>query len=217
MSPVVASASNTTGLVAAGLSGTLGYRRELAGQGPRLRWLLGASLVGGVIGAGLLLVLPAAAFQAVVPVLVLSGCALMAAQPVLSRLLRARSESRPATGRRRTPPVLTALTGLLGVYGGYFGAGHGVILIALLGLGVDEDLQVANALKNATVTAANVAAAVVFVAVGHLDWPVVALIGAGAAIGGQLGARTGRRLPAPVLRGLVVALGLVVAVHLVLR
>jgi uncharacterized membrane protein YfcA len=215
--PVVANSSNTTGLVFGGLSATLGYRRELTGQAPRLGWLVAASLVGGVTGAGLLLVLPASAFEAVVSVLLLSASGLMAVQPVLARWLRARSARRPVAGRHRMPPVLTVLTGLLGVYGGYFGAGHGVILLVLLALGIEEDLQVVNALKNAAVTAANLAAAVVFVTVGHLDWPVVMLIGAGAAIGGQLGARVGRRLPAPVLRGLVVTLGLAIAAHLALR
>jgi uncharacterized membrane protein YfcA len=215
--PVVANASNTTGLVAGGLSATLGYRRELTGQAPRLRRLVGVSLAGGVTGAGLLLVLPAAAFEAVVPVLVLTASGLMAVQPALARWLRARSDGHPTGGRRRTPPVLNGLTGLLGVYGGYFGAGHGVILLVLLALGIDEDLQVVNALKNAAVTAANLAAALVFIAIGHLDWPVVVLIGAGAAVGGQVGARIGRRLPTRVLRGLVVALGLLVAAHLATR
>jgi uncharacterized membrane protein YfcA len=215
--PLVANASNSTGLVPGGLSALFGYRRELAGQGPRLRRLVGASLVGGVTGAGLLLVLPASAFETVVPVLVLSASGLMAAQPVLSRWLRARSAGRPATGDRRMPPVLTTLTGLVGVYGGYFGAGQGIIVVTLLALGIDEDLQVVNALKNAAVTGANVTAAVFFIAFGRLDWPVVVLIGAGAAIGGQLGARVARRLSAGLLRGLMVALGLVVATHLALR
>jgi uncharacterized membrane protein YfcA len=215
--PLVANASNTTGLVTGGLSATLGYRRELAGQGSRLRRLLTVSLVGGAAGAGLLLVLPASAFEAVVPVLVLSAAGLMAVQPAVSRWLRKRSARRSTTGSRRVPRVLTGLTGLLAVYGGYFGAGHGVILLTMLALGVEEDLQVVNALKNAAVTAANVAASVVFVATAHLDWSAVVLIGAGAAIGGQLGARIGRRLPAPVLRGLVVALGLIVAARLALR
>lgn len=213
--PVVANASNTTGLVPGGLSGTLGYRRELAGQGRRLRPLLTASLLGGVVGAGLLLVLPASAFEAVVPALVLLASVLVAVQPALSRRLRTRAAVRAGGGN----PALTsnsgavsrsvsAAAGLLAVYGGYFGAGHGVILIALLALGIDEQLQVVNALKNAAVTAANAAAAVVFVTVGDLDWAVVALIALGSVIDGQLGARVGRRLPASVLRALVVAVGL---------
>ncbi len=105
----------------------------------------------------------------------------------------------------------------LAVYGAYFGAGPGVMLIALLGLGIDEDLQVVNALKNATVTTANTAAALVFVAVAELDWTVVLLIALGSVLGGQIGARLGRRLPAPVLRVVVVALGLLVTVRLIDR
>ena len=219
--PVVANASNTTGLVPGGLSGTLGYRRELAGAGHRLRRLLPASSAGGAVGAGLLLVLPAAAFEAVVPALVLLATVLVAVQPALSRRLRARAP-RPASHadvgpRRAAAPsgMLTSATGVLAVYGGYFGAGHGVILIALLALGLDEDLQVVNALKNAAVTTANAAAALVFVVVADLDWTSVALIAVGSTLGGQVGARVGRRLPAPVLRALVVALGLFVTVRLV--
>ncbi len=216
--PVVANASNTTGLVPGGLSGTLGYRRELTGRSRALRPLLVASLLGGVVGAGLLLVLPAAAFEAVVPALVLLAAVLVAVQPLVARRLRARPGRGGATDRGAAPAApVTVAAGLLAVYGGYFGAGHGVLLIALLGLAVEEDLQVVNALKNAAVTAANASAALVFAAVAELDWTVVLLIALGSVVGGQVGARVGRRLPAPVLRGVVVALGLLVAVRLAVR
>lgn len=211
--PVVANASNTIGLVPGGLSGTLGYRRELAGQGRRLRPLLAASLLGGAAGAGLLLFLPASAFEAVVPALVLLASVLVAVQPALSRRLRCRARARVSaaacTARppRGTPPLLIAAAGLLAVYGGYFGAGQGVILIALLALGLEEDLQVINAVKNVAVTASNAAAAVVFAAFADLNWAVVALIALGSVLGGQVGAHLGRRLPDPVLRVLVVVLG----------
>ncbi len=221
--PVVANASNTTGLVPGGLSGTFGYRRELAGQGPRLRPLLAASLLGGATGACLLLILPASAFEAVVPALLLLACVLVAVQPALSRRLQAHTETHARSGEAemtaRAPAAfrpVTAAAGLLGIYGGYFGAGQGVLLIALLGLGTGEELQVVNALKNAAVTAANAAAALVFAAVADLDWAIVVLIALGSVLGGQVGARVGRRLPAPVLRALVVALGLLVAVRLAL-
>lgn len=221
--PVVANASNTTGLAPGGLSGTLGYRRELADQSRRLRPLLAASLLGGATGAGLLLLLPASAFEAVVPVLVLLASVLVAVQPALSRHLRARatmhrdSGATGAAGRPRAPSrPLTAAAGLLAIYGGYFGAGQGVILIALLALSTEENLQVVNALKNAAVTASNTAAALVFVAVADLDWAVVVLIALGSAVGGQIGARVGRRLPAPALRALVVTLGLLVTIRLAL-
>lgn len=220
--PVVANASNTTGLVPGGLSGTLGYRRELAGQGRRLRPLLAASLLGGAVGAGLLLLLPASAFEAIVPALVLLASVLVAVQPALSRRPRRRARARVSAAARTarpplgTPPLLIGAAGLLAVYGGYFGAGQGVILIALLALGLDEDLQVVNAVKNAAVTASNAAAAVVFVVFADLDWAVVGLIALGSVLGGQVGARLGRRLPDPVLRALVVTLGVFVAVRLAL-
>lgn len=222
--PVVANASNTTGLVPGGLSGTFGYRRELAAQSRRLRPLLAASLLGGAAGAGLLLLLPASVFEAVVPVLVLLASVLVAVQPALSRRLHARATMPPgssatgAAGRPRAPSrPLTAAAGLLAIYGGYFGAGQGVILIALLALSTEENLQVVNALKNAAVTASNTAAALVFAAAADLDWALVALIAFGSVLGGQVGARVGRRLPAPVLRTLVVTVGLLAAARLALH
>jgi uncharacterized protein len=216
--PVVANASNTTGLVPGGLSGTLGYRRELEAQRARLVPVLVASLAGGAVGAGLLLTLPGSAFDAIVPALVLLGSLLVALQPALARRLRVRARSDAGAGERShaaSGPVIGA-TALLGVYGGYFGAGQGVILIALLGLAGEADLQAVNALKNAAVTAANCAAAVVFVGVADLDWTVVALIAAGSVLGGRMGARIARRLPARVLRAAVVTVGLVVGVRLAL-
>jgi uncharacterized protein len=225
--PVVANVSNTTGLVPGGASGTFGYRRELAGQAPRAVRLVAASMVGAVVGAVLLLVLPAAAFQAITPVLVLLGAVLVAVQPLVTRAFRARAARRAAAvsaARVRAaagavPPLprpLTALAGLLGVYGGYFGAGQGVILIALVGLGVDADLQVINAMKNLAVTAGNFAAAVVFLFVAPVNWLAVLLIAVGALVGGYGGARVGRRLPAGVLRAAVVTMGLAVGLRLLL-
>lgn len=178
-----------------------------------MRPLLAASLLGGAAGAGLLLILPAAAFETVVPALVLIAAVLVAVQPALSRRLHTgatahRTGNGEAMGPRPRPsrPLVSA-AGFLGVYGGYFGAGQGVILIAVLALGIEEDLQVVNALKNAAVTAANTAAALVFTAVADLDWTVVVLIAVGSILGGQIGARVGRRLPASALRALVVVLG----------
>jgi uncharacterized membrane protein YfcA len=221
--PVVANASNTTGLVPGGLSGTFGYRQELSAQRARLVPLVVASLVGGAAGARLLFALPRSAFDTVVPALVLLGSLLVAVQPALSRRLRARAATDPgerdggAPAPARVSGPLIGVVGLLGVYGGYFGAGQGVILIALLGLGERDDLQTVNALKNAAVTAANCAAAVVFVGVATLDWTIVGLIAVGSVLGGQIGARLARRLPAGVLRALVVIVGLVVSVRLAMR
>jgi uncharacterized membrane protein YfcA len=217
VSPVVANASNTTGLVPGGLSGTFGYRRELEAQRARLVPLLIASLTGGAVGAALLLKLPGSAFDAVVPALVLLGSLLVALQPALARHVRASAARDPGDRDRTASRPVIGATALLGVYGGYFGAGQGVILIALLGMSGRADLQAVNALKNAAVTAANCAAAVVFVGVADLDWTVVALIAAGSVVGGQIGVRVARHLPGWVLRALVVTVGLVVSVRLATR
>jgi uncharacterized membrane protein YfcA len=145
---------------------------------------------------------------------VLLGALLVALQPALARRLPRRPAAGPGERDGAPSRPVIGVTALLGVYGGYFGAGQGVILIAVLGLGGRADLQAVNALKNAAVTAANCAAAVVFVGVADLDWTVVALIAAGSVAGGRIGARVARRLPAPVLRALVVTVGLVVAIRL---
>ena len=216
--PVLANISNNIGLVPGSLSGAIGYRRELAGQRRRLLTLGTASLLGSVVGAVLLLLLPDSAFEAVVPVLIALGCVMVLVQPRLQAWLA----SRRTTG---TLPHGSAgvwgLVALTGVYGGYFGAAQGVLLIAVLGIGLDEQLQRVNAAKNVLATLVNGVAAVVFIVAAWLsygqaaiDWRVVALIAAGSAVGGALGARVGRRIPAPFFRGLVVAVGVTAIVSL---
>ena len=209
--PVTANVSNTVGLVPGSVSGVIGYRRELAGQGPRV-WRIGAaSLVGGVAGAVLLLVLPEAAFSAIVPALVGLGIVLVIFQPRISRWVGARHDAPgatprdPVTGARWVWPAVL----LAGVYGGYFGAAQGVLLMGVLGVGIAESLQRLNALKNVLAAVVNAVAGLLFVLVADVDWPIVALIGVGSVIGGQLGATVGRRLPAPVLRAVIVVVGVV--------
>jgi uncharacterized membrane protein YfcA len=207
--PVTANVSNNIGLVPGSISGALGYRRELEGQGRRARTLALASGSGGLTGAVLLLTLPSGVFDAVVPVLVLVACALMAAQPRLTRWVAdRRREGRPDVG-----PAPLAIAYVAGVYGGYFGAAQGVILLAMLAVFVPDDLQRSNALKNVLAGTVNGVAAVLFTVFGDVAWEAVALVALGAVAGGALGARVGRRIPAPVLRGLVIALGLAVAVR----
>lgn len=206
--PVTANVSNTVGLVPGSISGAIGYRRELVGQRSRILRLCGASLVGGLAGGLLLLVLPAAAFAAVVPVLILLGCVLVVLQPRISRWVAARHEAVGGLPEHGTwwvwPGVL-----LTGVYGGYFGAAQGVLLMAVLGTGVDDSLQRLNAAKNVLAALVNGIAGVLFIVVADVDWRVVALIGVGSVIGGQLGATVGRRLSATLLRVVIVAVGLV--------
>ncbi len=214
--PVTANVSNTVGLVPGSLSGAIGYRRELAGQRSRLVRLGAASLVGGVAGAVLLLVLPAEAFSAVVPVLILLGCALVLVQPRVSRRMALRAERRGTIPPEHGALWVWVLVMLSGVYGGYFGAAQGVLLMAVLGLGLQETMQRNNATKNVLALLVNGVAAVVFVFVADVNWPVAGLIAIGAAVGGQLGATVGRRLPPPVLRGFILLVGLTAVAHFLL-
>lgn len=208
--PVLANVSNNVGLVPGSVSGALGYRRELAGQRGRLLRLGAASAVGAAIGATLLLTLPASTFNVIVAVLILIACALVILQPRLNGWLAARrTEAKPNGG----PALLTGVCAS-GVYGGYFGAAQGVLVIGLLGIFLDEPLQRVNGLKNVLTGIVNGVAAVLFIALTHVSWDLVALIAAGSVIGGQIGARIGRRLPPIALRVIVVIIGLVSAVKL---
>jgi len=215
--PVVANVCNTVGLVPGGLSGSWGYRRELAGKRNLVVAVAVTSGLGALGGAVLLLALPAAAFERVVPWLVILAASLVGVQPALSRWLRSRAELRgapPALAGEDLPPALAAVSSAIGVYGGYFGAGQGVMLVAFLALGLEESLQVVNGLKNVAVLAANLAASLIFVFFAPLDWTVVALIAIGSVVGGWLGAHIGRRLSPTVFRVLVVVFGYVVGVRL---
>ena len=211
-SPVVANVSNNIGLVPGSVLGAYGFRRELAGQGRRARTLAVGSGSGGLTGGILLLTLPSEVFDAVITVLVLLACALMLAQPRLSGWVAdRRAEGAPDVG-----PVPVALAFLAGIYGGYFGAAQGVILLAMLAVFVPDDLTRSNALKNVLAGTVNGVAALLFILFADVAWEVVALVAVGSAVGGTLGAKVGRRIPPDVLRVLVVLLGVGVAVKLIL-
>lgn len=202
--PVLANVSNTVGLVPGSLSGAWGYRRELEGQRTRLLRLGSASLLGGIVGALLLLKLPAEAFQAVVPLLIAIGCVLVVAQPWISRYVHPR-ENAPAHGSW----VVWVLVLATGIYGGYFGAAQGVLLIAIMGIGMTESLQRINAAKNVLAALVNGVAGLVFIAVSDVAWVAAGLVAAGAVVGGLLGSTVGRKLPSPVLRGFVATVGVI--------
>ncbi|GAA1988791.1 sulfite exporter TauE/SafE family protein [Kitasatospora viridis] len=209
--PVTANVSNTLGLVPGSVSGAIGYRRELADQRGRLVRLGLASLAGGLIGAVLLTRLPSSAFTAIVPVLILLALVLVVIQPRVARAVAARG------GRTSHPdgsPLLVAGVFLTGIYGGYFGAAQGVLLLALMGMLLRDDLQRMNAVKNVLALLVNGVAAVFFMFTTHIDWLVALLIAIGSAGGGLLGAKIGRRLPPVALRGLIVLVGLVAVVKL---
>jgi uncharacterized protein len=209
-SPVVANVSNTVGLAPGSISAAFGYRAELVGQSQRLKVLGIASLTGGITGGVLLLTLPEDAFQAIVPVLIALSCVLVVLQPWLTKRL-----AMAERGKEHGGVALFVGVFLAGVYGGYFGAAQGVLLIALLGLFLDEHLQRVNAAKNVLAGIVNGVAAVLFVLVSHVAWLAAILIAVGSVIGGQLGARIGQRTRPGVLRGLVVLVGVVAIVQIV--
>jgi uncharacterized protein len=211
--PLVANVSNTVGLVPGTISGAVGYRRELAGQRTRARPLLIAAALGGLTGACLLLVLPASAFARIVPVLILIACGLVAIQPRLSAWVLER-RARSGVSHVGGGWVLVLGVYLTGIYGGYFGAAQGVILIALLAILVDDDLQRLNGLKNLIAVVINGVAAVIFILVAPVAWPAAILLAIGSTIGGQLGAVVGRRLSPFALRAAIIAVGTLVAVRL---
>ncbi len=223
---VTANVSNNIGLVPGNLTGAWGYRDRLSGQRRRVLTLVPASLAGAVLGALLLLTLPASVFAAAVPALIAVAVVLVLVQPRLQSRLRERRAEGAGDGGRgghggggspaRTPVVLLLGTFAAGVYGGYFGAAQGVLLIGLLGATLAEDLQRLNAVKNVLALVVNAAAAVTFAiaAPDRIDPTVVLTIAVGAAIGGVLGARVGKRLPPTVFRAVIAVVGVVAIVAL---
>jgi len=219
--PVTATISNSLGLVPGNLAGSLGYRRELAGQRRLLLRLLPASVLGALTGAFLLLHLPASSFEAIVPVLVGLAVVLVAVQPLVGRALarrRAEDEPPPGIGPGRLA-ALFAGAYATGSYGGYFAASQGVLQIGVFGLLLHESLQRLNAIKNVLTLAVNgvAAGAYIVVATDRVDWRAAGLVAAGSLLGGYVGARFGRRLPSAVLRAAIVVLGCVAIAVLLTR
>jgi len=214
--PVVANVSNSIGLAPGSVSGALATRGELVGQRSRVIRLGAASLVGGVIGALLLLRLPSAAFDAIVPVLIGLGCLLVIIGPILSRRVAARRERLgvAAEGPEVGPVWLFPVIILTGAYGGYFGAAQGVLVIAVMGVAVSETLSRINGLKNVLTAIANGVAGVVFIFISEVDWWIVAALAIGSVLGAQVGARVGRKIPPTVYRVVIVAVGVAAIINL---
>ena len=211
--PVTANVSNTIGLGLGNVSGAVGYRRELVGQRARVVRLGAMSLLGGITGAVLLLVLPASAFKAIVPAFIAIALVLTLLRPRLARWL-----TRREIDLERRGSVLVALAVYLtGVYGGYFGAAQGILLLAILGVALAQDLHRTNALKNVLVGLVNGVAAVYFAFAAHVDWGPAAIIAGASILGAQLGARYGRRLPPDALRAVIVVVGVFAIVRLVVN
>jgi uncharacterized membrane protein YfcA len=203
--PVTANVSNSIGLVPGGVSGSIGYRAELRGQGRRTAILAIGTTIGALIGGVLLLVLPGEVFKAVVPALILLAVALMAFRP---------SPKQHESGNNMVAGVAASFA--TGIYGGYFGAAQGIILMSLLRLCFSENLQVLNAIKNVLAGVANLVAGVLFMFAAHVAWGAALLIAVGSTVGAQVGARYGRRLPEELLRRIVIVYGVIVAVILII-
>lgn len=215
--PVTATVSNALGLIPGSISGAIGYRAELTGQRPRILRLGVAALVGGLTGAVLLQVLPSTAFETIVPVLVALALVLVVLQPRITKAVQKRRVREQKTPRPNGGPLL--FTGLLlaSVYGGYFTAAQGIIYLSLMGMLLDDTLQRLNAVKNVLAALVNTVAAILFLFVADFDWTAVVLIAVGSAIGGQLGAKIGRRLPPVAMRAIIVVVGTAAIVQLLLR
>jgi uncharacterized protein len=209
--PITATVSNSIGLAPGTLSGTIAYRRELAGQRARLIRFGTMSFFGAMTGAMLLIYLPSGVFESVVPFMIGGACVLIILQPRITRWARSR---RPAS--KNGGPWMPVGAYAAGTYGGYFAAAQGIILISLLGATLDDDLQRLNALKNALATIANSTAAVFYIVLAAPAWPVVGLLAVGTIVGGYLGANFGRKLSPTALRAVLVVVGLTAAVQLVM-
>ena len=212
--PLVANTTNTVGLAPGAFSAAIAQRADLRGHGRRTRQLVLAATAGSTTGAVLLLVLPSAVFDAVVPALIALALVLVVLQPRLSRAIKARRD--PARAPGSGPGLLAALVGT-GTYGGYFGAGQGIMMFAALATALPDDLPRVNATRNLLAGVNNGVAALVFLAVADVRLGVALLLAVGSVGGGLLGARIARRLSAPVLRAVVVVVGLLAIAQLLLR
>jgi uncharacterized protein len=211
--PILSNVSNNIGLVPGALSGAYGYRRELAGQRDRLYRIVPASLLGGLVGSLLLLSLPSRVFARVVVALIALALVLVVCQPVLARRLAMR-RTRHAVATQRIGFGLFGLVFATGIYGGYFGAAQGIILIAFLAIFINDELQRLNATKNVLAMSVNLMASTVFIVSTDVDWKIVAAIASGSAIGGQIGATVGRRLNPKALRAVIVVIGTIALIRL---
>jgi uncharacterized protein len=203
--PVTANVTNSVGLVPGGVAGSFGYRRELRGQWRRCATLAVGTTFGAIVGGILLLELPDAVFDAIVPALILLAVALMALRPS-PKVHEGASNDKGGI----------ASSFAVGIYGGYFGAAQGIILMSLLRLSYAENLQVLNAIKNVLAGVANAVAGLLFIVVADVEWGAAALIATGSIGGSLVAARYGRRIPPEILRRVVIVYGTIVAIVLII-
>ena len=219
--PLTANVTNSVALTPGYLGGTVGYRRELAGQRPRILALGVTSAIGAVVGAFLLLISSPALFERIVPWLIFLACGLLAVQPRLARLVRelrgdpdGRAEPAGRAGLDGHTAALLAAQFLAAAYGAYFGAGVGIMMLAILGIFLVDNLQRLNALKGLLSLLINAIAAAYFVLFADVRWVAVAVMAFTSLLGGQLGVVLARRLNDQALRWLVIAFGVAVGLRL---
>jgi uncharacterized membrane protein YfcA len=213
MSSITANATSTCAVWPGSLTSSWAYRRELSANRSRVVMLALPSLIGGLAGAVLLLNTPEKVFRFIVPFLILLACALLVAQEPIGRWMSARAAAHP----RRHAAALWLSQLAIAVYGGYFGAGIGILMLAAMAIFLPEDLQAANAMKNFFAVLINGVAAVYFIVAGKAVLPVALMMAVAAIAGGFVGARTAQRMSPALLRGAVVAFGVFVAVHLMIK
>lgn len=215
MPAVVANITSSVGLVSGYLGGAVGYRRELQGQGRRARSLAGAAVLGGAAGAVILLLTPEDSFRMIVPYLVLASCGVLAVQPRLAAWVAARGVADPEA--RKMTPALQIGVFAAAVYGSYFGAGLGVLLLGVLGVLLQDHLQRLNGLKTLLALIVNLVGVTIFVFSGRVDWVVALVLLISAYLGGLSGARLARRLTPRVLRTAVITFGVGVSIALIIQ
>jgi uncharacterized membrane protein YfcA len=213
--PITATTSNAVGLAPGTISGAYGYRAELEGYWPQIVKFSIASFFGAIGGTVLLLTLPKDAFETIVPVLVGLAVVLVIVQPTVSKWVQKR---RDTNGTEHKPgPLLLGLLFVIGIYGGYFTAAQGVMMMAVMGMLLSEPLQRLNGVKNVLAAVINVVAGLIYAVVAPVSWPVIGLLAVGSTIGGQIGAKIGRKLPPTVLRAVIVVIGVAAVVELVVK
>ena len=212
---VAANITNTVALCPGYLGGAIAQRQDLAGQGRRLRLLLPAGIIGGIAGAVLLLYIPPQVFRELVPFLILLAAVLLAVQERVRNWVQERATRTNDKVDRDKNPLVPL--GLAAVYGGYFGAGLSVIVLAVLGLFIDETMTRLNALKQCVSLAVNMAAAVFFLFSGLVVWPVALVMAAGALAGGAIGGRIAGRINPEHLRWAVVMIGVAIGIIFLLQ
>lgn len=210
--PLTANVTNNIAVAPGYVTGATGYRRELRGQGHRILPLTVASAIGSLVGVGLILISSQSAFESIVPFLVLAACVLLAFQPAITRRLEGHSgdRDRPGSG-------VLAGQALAAVYGGYFSAALGVVVLAVLGLAFDDTLQRLNALKALLQLIIGAVSAVGFALVTPVAWTAVAVVAPASVVGGEVGARLARRVSDRALRVGIVTYGVACAVWLFVR